>query len=142
MSTSFRLPTLATTLPLRFAKGRRGQPRSAHTLFSDVLAGNTTGWGLLDWLHILRHQPLWETEHPDKADQVAEQMWSIAADNSSLQGQLLGRLVEGMCGGEGLSPAMLAACQRLRPLEKRDPLLQEIITALSRVSEDLSLIHI
>lgn len=130
-----RLPSLAETLPRRWAAGRRRSPRSPEVLFEALQSGETGDWTLLDWLHTLRHKARWDRDHPEQADRTAEQIWRAAAQHPLLRGQVLARMVDGLCGGEGLASSMIAACRRIRPLAGTDPLLQEVIAALSVVKE-------
>lgn len=130
-----RLPTLSQTLPKRWASGRRRAPRGPDALFAELQASETRDWTLLDWLHALRHKAMWDISHPEQADRTAEQIWRAAAREPQLRGQVLARMVDGLCGGEGLASSMIAACRRIRPLAGTDPLLQDVIAALSVVSE-------
>jgi hypothetical protein len=129
-----RLPTLAESLPRRWSAGSRRQPQIVGALMDELLAGGARSWTLLDWLHVLRHKARWDVTHPAEADRTAELIWQAAAVDVALRGQVLARLVDGLCGGEGLCGSMTAACSRLRPLDSTDPLLQDIIAALSVVS--------
>jgi len=136
VTTGLRLEGLAASLPQRWSVGRRKVPQSAEALFEALLARETGGWTLLDWLHVLRHKNRWDVAHASQADLSAEMIWRAAAQDVALRGQVLGRMIEGLCGGEGLAPSMVAACARIRPLASTEPLLQDIIAALAVVDRE------
>lgn len=136
MSLELGLEVLARRCPSRWSAGSRGQPGSLDEHFAALEAGRVGGWRLLDWLHLLRHKQRWDILHPDRADHTSELIWQAAVRDRALRGQVLGRLVEGMCGREGLAPSMVAACRRTRPLEQSEPLLQDLLAALMVVSQE------
>ena len=135
---ALRIPELAARLPGRWAAGRRRT--TAHLAPEALLAALTQGggadWGMLEWLHVLRHKARWDVSHPHQAEATASQIWRMAIGRPELQAQVVARLVDGLCGGEGLPGSMMAVFQRERPLAREAPLLQDIIAALARVRED------
>ena len=129
-----RVPGLAGRLPQRWASGRR---RAADAMSLDALMealerGEGKRWGLLEWLHLLRHKSRWDVSHPDRAERTASQIWRVAVDSADLQAQVVARLIDRLCGGEGLPGSMMAVFHRERPLAGAAPLLQDIIAALTQ----------
>ncbi|MEL6347403.1 MAG: hypothetical protein AAFV53_30085 [Myxococcota bacterium] len=131
---------LADRLPRRYRDGRRSIPASVEQRFDALVAKKTDTWALLDWLHVIRHKGGWDVEHRDAADRTADDIWQESKRDAQLRAQLIGQLVQGMCGGVGLPASMLAAFNRIRPLEESEPLLQDIVSALLQVHLDPDLI--
>lgn len=136
MSLELGLEALSRRQSGRWASGPRRHPVSLDDRFTALEAGQVGGWRLLDWLHLLRHKQRWDITNPGRADHTSERIWQAAVQDPALRGQVLGQLVEGMCGGEGLAPSMVAACRRVRPLAQSEPLLQDILAALMVVSQE------